>query len=142
MYLTYNEYREYGGTLDETAFNDISLEAESYIDWYTFNRLWGEDTIPSRVKKCMYQIINLIDMQMKLLTAPLSEMSQESSSSVTPQIMSMSNDGVSIAYNAISAQEALESCKTKVDNAIKHYLQGITNSLGRKLLYRGIYPDE
>ena len=36
MYLTYNEYREYGGTLDETAFADINFEAESYVDWYTF----------------------------------------------------------------------------------------------------------
>ena len=140
MYLTYNEYREYGGTLDETAFADISFEAESYIDWYTFNRLWNEKVIPARVKKCVYQLIRLIDMQMKLLSAPLEDVSQ--TDSITPQIMSMSNDGVSISYNAISAQEALESCKTKVDNTIKHYLQGITNSLGRKLLYRGIYPDE
>ena len=29
MYLSYLEYQEYGGTLDETAFNDLEYDAES-----------------------------------------------------------------------------------------------------------------
>ena len=34
-YLTYDEYSEMGGTLDETLFNTLVLDAQAYIDWYT-----------------------------------------------------------------------------------------------------------
>lgn len=140
MYLTYAEYQEYGGTLDETAFNDIEFEAESYVNWYTFDRLCDEDEIPERVKKCMYQIIKLIQKQLELMNTPITNSEDESESSA--QVASEANDGVSVAYNVISANEALELAKKDVENSIKRYLQGVTNSLGRKLLYRGIYPDE
>lgn len=140
MYLTYNEYREYGGTLDETAFADINFEAESYVDWYTFNRLWGEEVISTRVKKCVYHIMKLIEAQETLLNAPISN--SQSSATSASSISRMDNDGVSITYDIISAKDALDMSKDKVDKLIKHYLQGVTNSLGRKLLYRGMYPDE
>ena len=39
MYLAYEDYQNMGGTLDETAFNDFEFEAETIVDWYTFNRL-------------------------------------------------------------------------------------------------------
>ena len=39
MYLTYEEYQAYGGQLDETSFNDLEYDAESTVNWYTFNRL-------------------------------------------------------------------------------------------------------
>ena len=35
MYLNYDEYVEYGGTLDEAAFTDLAYDAESEINWYT-----------------------------------------------------------------------------------------------------------
>ena len=38
-YLTYDEYAEMGGTLDETLFSNLLLDAQGYIDWYSFNRL-------------------------------------------------------------------------------------------------------
>ena len=39
MYLAYPEYEEYGGTLDEATFRDLEFDAETEINWYTFNRL-------------------------------------------------------------------------------------------------------
>ena len=142
MYLTYVEYQEMGGTLDETAFNDLEFEAESYIDWYTFNRLWGQTEYPSRLKRCMYHIIRLIELKMKLMGQPTITEQQQSVDGTGQMIESMSNDGVSISYNIISAHDALELTKREVDKTIEQQLAGVTNSLGRKLLYRGIYPNE
>lgn len=141
MYLTFEEYIEMGGTLDPTTFSDIAYEAESYIDWYTFNRLWNETEIPERVKKCIYHIIGLMQKEMDLdITTP--DVIDNDGKTVAGQVASQSNDGVSISYNIISAKDAIEMARKDVDNTIKRYLQGVTNSLGRKLLYRGIYPDE
>lgn len=143
MYLTYDEYLDYGGTLDETAFNDIELDAEGYVDWYTFNRLQDEDenNIPERVKKCMYQIIKLIQRTMGYDSAGNTSNASTDDES-DKGVLSQSNDGVSISYNILSAKDAIELAKKDIDNSINRYLQGVRNSLGRKLLYRGIYPDE
>lgn len=142
MYLTYEEYQQYGGTLDETAFNDIEFEAESYIDWYTFNRLWGQTEYPARLKRCVYRIIKLIELKMQLMGQPTESQKQQSIDGTGNQIASMSNDGVSISYGIVSAHEALELTKKEVDKTIEQQLAGVTNNLGRKLLYRGIYPNE
>lgn len=142
MYLTYEEYQQYGGTLDETAFNDIEFEAESYIDWYTFNRLWGQAEYPARLKRCVYHIIKLIELKMQLMGQPTEAQKQQSIDGTGNQIASMSNDGVSISYGIVSAHEALELTKKEVDKTIEQQLAGVTNNLGRKLLYRGIYPNE
>ena len=141
LYLTFDEFENMGGTLEETAFNDLEFEAETYVDWYTFDRLRNEEEIPDRVKKCMYHIIKLLNDQINLFSNG-SDSSGTSSTDSTKQIAAQSNDGVSISYNVISASEALELAKKDVNATINRYLQGLTNSLGRKLLYRGIYPDE
>ena len=49
MYLTYAEYQAMGGTLSDLDFNFLAYEAESYINWYTFNRLKGNTEIPQEV---------------------------------------------------------------------------------------------
>ena len=148
MYLTYDEYQEYGGTLDETTFNDFEFEAESIINWYTFDRLKNETDYPEAVKRCIYRLIYMAKlkadaMQLGVLVSTTGETSNNSS----PAIQSQSNDGVSISYNVLSASELFNvlAAKTKgseVDQIIQRYLQGIKNSLGRKLLYRGFYPGE
>lgn len=142
MYLTYDEYLELGGNedLDEMAFGDLEFEARSYIDWYTFNRLEKETEIPDKVKRCMYHIIKLIQMKLNYMNDGTEDGALTGTSAT--QISSQSNDGVSISYNVITANEALQLAKTDIDKSIKRYLQGVTNSLGRKLLYRGVYPDE
>lgn len=137
MYLTYEEYLNMGGTLDEAAFDDYLIDAEMLIDWYTFNRLENETVIPEKVKKCVYKLISLADMKSKAFVLGR-EVNGEGNASVASQ----SNDGVSISYNTISASQAFDLLKSESENIIKQYLNGVVNSLGRKLLYRGIYPDE
>lgn len=139
MYLTYEEYTTMGGTLDETTFNFYAFDAGCFIDWYTFNRLQGETDIPDRVKQCMFFLIKLIETKMSLLTP---DMSGADGTSTNAQVTSQSNDGVSVQYNILHADEIYHNSKKEIDEAIKRYLNGVTNSLGRKLLYRGLYPGE
>lgn len=138
MYLTYDEYQNMGGTLDETTFNDLEFEARCKIDWWTFNRLKNEEVYPEEVQRCMYKLINLI--QQKQAAAALDGEGQ--SSSTAAGIASMSNDGVSISYNVMSASEAAEQASAEIDTCIRQYLGDVRNSLGQKVLYRGLYPGE
>lgn len=142
MYLTYDEYLDMGGAdnLDEQEFEDIEFEARSYIDWYTFDRLTKETELSPRVKQCMYHIIKLI--RDKMLALDNSGLNSSNNKCGNYQILSQSNDDVSVSYNVMSTKDALDMIKDDVDKNIRRYLQGVTNSLGRKLLYRGIYPDE
>lgn len=137
MYLTYEEYLNMGGTLDEAAFDNYLIDAEMLIDWYTFNRLENETVIPEKVKKCVYKLISLADMKSKAFVLGR-EVNGEGNASVASQ----SNDGVSISYNTVSASQAFDLAKSESEQLIKQYLNGVVNSAGRKLLYRGVYPNE
>lgn len=153
MYLTYEEYQSYGGTLDETTFNDFEFEAETWIDWYTFNRLQNEDTQDERVKRCVNKLIQLAKMKADALalgsqTTQITDgEGNVTTIQTTASIASQSNDGVSISYNTISASEAYRALQATesgnlIEMTVKQYLQGLKNSLGRKVLYRGLYPNE
>lgn len=140
MYLTYEEYQNMGGTLEETAFNDIEFEAETYIDWVTFNRLKNETEYPQALIKCVYHIIQLItNKQAALNISPVNEGDTEA---MSLGIASQSNDGVSVSYNVMSAKDILQGSETEIQQCIQRYLGNVTNSLGQKLLYRGLYPNE
>ena len=139
MYLTYEEYQNMGGTLDSTTFNDCEMEAETIVDWYTFNRLKNDTTYPEELKKCMYLLIKYINMQSQLTGIP---MGGSNDRLVGGSITSQSNDGVSVSYNVLSAQELKADTDSKIKQIIQSTLQTATNELGKKLLYRGLYPDE
>ena len=140
MYLTFAEYQAYGGTLDETTFNNLEFEAEALVNWYTFNRLKNDTTFPVELKRLMYYLINLALMKNNLLNESGGE--ESSTGGVGKTIASQSNDGVSISYNVLSAHDLMESIKADSETAIQKYLQGVMNEMGHKLLYRGVYPDE
>ena len=141
MYLTYEQYQEYGGTLDETTFSDYEFEASTLIDWYTFNRLKDEMVYPEALTRLMYRLIQILTLQAQATGRAELDSSAETSGD-NRTIVSQSNDGVSISYNVLPASEIAEMCKKDLVNAIQMYLNGVTNSLGRKLLYRGLYPGE
>lgn len=140
MYLAYNEYKDMGGALDEATFNDFEFEAEAIVDWYTFNRLQNDTEYPDRLKQCMYKLIKLAQERQAALS--LGEGTGESSEGSTVSIASRSNDGVSISYNVMSAKDTFETLKDEMGNTVKMYLNGVVNELGRKVLYRGLYPGE
>ena len=138
-YLTYEEYTEMGGTLDETLFNTLRLDAQGYIDWYTFNRLWDEEEIPERVKICMYQLIGLVAAKSNLITP---QVQSTGGINVNAQAETYSNDGVTTKFAVLSADLLYSKAKKEIEECVNRYLAGVMNSAGRKLLYRGLYPGE
>jgi hypothetical protein len=149
MYLSYEEYTEYGGTLEETAFTDLEFDAESIVNWYTFNRLkrteWSSALESEELKRCMYQLIRLKQLENEMLASSSGGgagwgVGWKKEAGITQE----TNDGVSVSYNTMSSGELMayfNGSKTK-DDLIRQYLGSIVNDLGRKILYRGIYPGE
>ncbi len=141
MYLTYDEYLTAGGgALDESTFNDLEYRAETLIDWYTFNRLQADTVLPDRVKRCMVTLINLLTAESAAMASP--NANGQTTGGVQAGITSQSNDGVSISYNVLSASEINSSMQKKIKECIMLGLQGVVNEAGKKVTWRGIYPDE
>ena len=140
MYLTYEEYTHMGGTLSVSDFTFYSYEAESYIDWYTFNRLHGQETIPQAVKDLEFYLIRLVQARLDALGVGLTT---ASSSSYGDAILAgQSNDGVSVQYNHLAAHDAIKSLNDEIRDVTQRRLRGVVNELGRELLYRGLYAGE
>lgn len=138
MYLTYAEYQTMGGTLDEATFNNLEFQAECEINWVTFDRLENETEIPEKVKRCMYSLIALLnEVQQAYIVNPVG-----ADGNIQAAIASQSNDGVSTSFNTLSASDAAKLIHDKIVETIQKQLSNVTNSLGRKLLYRGLYPGE
>lgn len=148
MYLSYPEYEEFGGTLDETTFRDLEFDAETEINWYTFNRLkkdeWKSILDTPELKRCVYQLIRLKQMETELLTSSAGGAGWGVGWKKEAGITEETNDGVTTRYNTVSAGDLMayfNGSKTKED-LINKYLNGVLNELGRSILYRGIYPGE
>ena len=142
QFLTYEEYLEMGGTLeDENKYNLYEFEVEGIIHWYTMDRLRNETEYSEEVKQCAYMLVNLIIEKYATLNVG-SDDTETPTSSVAGQIASQSNDGVETTYVTLSSYNLLTFCTKEVNNVINYCLRNAVNSLGRKLLYRGYYPGE
>lgn len=113
MYLTFDEYREKGGTLDLPEFKNLCIKASALVDSHTFGRIKG--TKPNEVVKAlMYELI--------------STYAEEKSN----KIQSQSNDGVSVTYKTDIDYTSAR------DNIIREYLSTETTPDGTPLLYCGV----
>lgn len=148
MYLTYEEYTDMGGTLDEAAFNDLEFDAESTVNWYTFNRLkrteWAKVLESEELKRCMYQLIRLKAAENELLASSGGGAGWGIGWSKEAGITEESNDGVTTKYNTASAGDLLAFFKGSktVNDVVQQYMGSIVNDLGRNILFRGVYPGE
>jgi len=118
QYLTYEEYRALGGTLDLTPFNLLEFEARKKIDTRTFNRLKDTNEIPQEVKICEYNLINSINNYV-----------------AKGNITSESIDGYSVSYGQIS--DIIKAKNEEFDDIIDTYLFGIIIN-GEHLIYIGV----
>lgn len=154
MYLTYADYQNMGGTLDETTFNSFEYEAETIVNWCTFNRLKNEkaEDYPDELARCMYRLIEYVKLEADaLLLGKQTVTVQQGSSFYTMEtsayIKSQSNDGVSISYHSVDASDLFRKLTSlgknnPLEQIVFRYLQGVRNSLGKRLTYKGVYPDE
>ena len=119
QYLTYNEYRLLGGTLDLTPFNLLEFEARKKIDERTQARLKCVDTIPQEVKICVFNLINIIKKYAESETSGNSEKNNIASESV---------GSYSVTYNTITldrVQEIVKSKNFELNNTINTDLYGV-----------------
>lgn len=130
QYLTYDEYKALGGTLDLTPFNLLEYEARRRIDIRTFNRLKEVETkdMPMEVKMCEYNLINSMTTYSETLNGVASK----------GNVASESIDGYSISY-ITSAQigEIIKSKSFELDGIIRNYLIGVKVN-DEYILYAGV----
>ena len=124
QYLTYEEYKGLGGTLDIMPFNLLEFEIRKKIDNKTFNRLVDNVNIPQEVKLCEFNMINRVESY----TKSIENIGNASSESI---------DGYSVSYltpNQIS--DIIKSKEVEFNDIIRTYLLGIEYN-GEYLLYCG-----
>lgn len=59
QYLTYNEYRALGGTIELTPFTILEFNARKEIDKLTLGKLINLNEQNQSVKMCVFELINL-----------------------------------------------------------------------------------
>ena len=117
QYLTYEEYRLLGGTLDLTPFNLLEFEARRIIDIRTQNRLKDLEysKIPQEVKLCMYSLINTVNSYEETLAKAQKN-----------NITSENTDGYSVSYlNPSSITDIIKSNGTEIDYIMRTYLTNV-----------------
>ena len=124
-YLTFDEYQEWGGKLDETACNRLSYKASRKIDRQTFNRLHNDTEIGEPVKRLMFELIGVINN------------SDTTSENYSPAIASEGNDGYSVSY-ASGTIMTPEASDKKIESLIEEYLQFEKAQNGQFLLSCGL----
>lgn len=142
MYLTYEEYVEYGGTLDESTFSPLEYRASKSVDRVTFNRVKAMHTVPEAVKMCVFDLIG----KEQLYKATLDNMQTSATMKGGTGLMaSFSTDGYQETY-ATGTGNSGEYVKTLTENLVKtsedvisQYLDTEFDDYGVRLTYRGVY---
>lgn len=124
QYLTYEDYQELGGNLDQVPFNLLEFNSRKQIDLNTKNRLKGVEEIPYEVKLCVY---NLISTLSKYVT----------DKDFNVNYSSESIDGYSRSFaTGGQIQELIKSKQTEIDDIIMTNLYGVIVN-NEHLIYRG-----
>ena len=133
QYLTYEEYRGLGGTLDLMPFNLLEFEARRKIDIRTQNRLKEIDSanIPQEVKMCEYKLINSIN-----------EFAEATNNVASGgNVASENTDGYSVSYiTANQISDVVKSRNAEIEDIIRNYLVGVIVN-GEHIMYLGVDND-
>ena len=122
QYLTYQEYKALGGTLDEMPFNLLEYNARMKIDERTFGRLVDKGQEYQEVKLCVYNMITTLN-------------SYSSYDTQNKAISSETIDGYSVSYGT-PQKSVVEAKNSELESAIDTYLTDLVVD-GVRVLYRG-----
>lgn len=117
QYLTYQDYKALGGTLDLTPFNLLEFEARKEVDDCTYGRLKKLDTQIEDVKLCIMVLMNKIQKYNEIDNGKSSE----------------SVGSYSVTYNKPVSKEE----KQERRSIINSYLSECKLEDGTPYLYRG-----
>ena len=123
MYLTYDEYAMYGGTMEEGDFALAEFKARKRIDYLTDSRVEKMAEVPEAVKLAMVSIIKAdsavgVDAQ-----------------AGAPLVASFTTDGYSESYGSAADQTA--NVERQLTAAVRQLLYGVKDDDGVPLLNRG-----
>lgn len=121
QYLTYEEYIDIGGTLEQTAFNRNIDRACGFIDLHTQSRLKGVLRVSQSVKACVRDLI-------EYLVANVS-----SGKTVTSKSQSAGGVSESESY----ATKTTDEINAEMLNIVYDYLATEKDDCGTPLMYRG-----
>lgn len=124
QYLTYDEYVNYGGTMDEADFTVAEFKARSRIDWLTMARVQKMKAVPEEVKLAMMVIMKV--------DSKFSATAQVESAIVS----SFSTDGYSESYGSIFEQAGYAD--KQVNREVTKMLFGVVDDYGEPLIFRGL----
>ena len=128
QYLTYDEYKSLGGSLDNMPFNLLEFEARKQIDRRTQNRLKNvnEDDIPEAVKICVFNLISKIQTY------------AETTEKTNANVASENIDGYSVSYiTPMSIREIVKSKESELLDVMDHDLFGVIVN-NQHLIYAGV----
>lgn len=111
QYLTYQEYKTLGGTLDEMPFNLLEFNARMKIDERTFGRLVDKGQEYKEVKLCVYNMITTLN-------------SYSSYDTQNKAVSSETTDGYSISYGT-PQKSTTEAKNSELEDVIDTYLSNL-----------------
>lgn len=124
MYLTFEEYQEWGGQQSGSAYERLEFKARMLIDAYTFGRLKTEETISDTVKRLTFELVGMMGNQ---------DTAKEGYRGV---VSAESNDGYSMTLASGTILSPAESM-IRMGTMIETYLANETTAAGVPLLYCG-----
>lgn len=124
QYLTYEKYQEWGGTLDESAFNLAEIKARARIDALTMGRVKAMAEVPEQVQAAMMEIIQVDGTY------------SASAQAAAPVAASFSTDGYSESYG--SAESRTATIEKQLTASLLTLLDGVVDDHGTPLTFAGV----
>jgi hypothetical protein len=121
QYLTYEQYLNIGGELEETAFKRNIDRACSFVDLHTQNRLQSVSTVSDRVMACVRDLVEYLANNVS------------SGKAVTSKSQSAGGVSESESY----ATKTNDEINCEMFNIVYDYLISENDDCGTPLMYRG-----
>lgn len=120
MYITYDEYKAYGGKSVPEAFPRLESIARATVDYYTFRRI---DKVTQTIKDCMLELITFQEKAEKISSGESSVVKSETVGDHTVSYAS--------STEVLGLQESGKSKKDAEYEIVAKYL------MNTGLMYRG-----
>lgn len=121
IYLTYDEYKAIGGTLEETAFNRNIDRACGFVDLHTQSRLQSVLKVSQRAKACVRDLVEYLANNV----------------SNGKVIASKSQSAGGVSESESYATKTTDEMNCEMLNIVYDYLATEKDDNGSPLMYRG-----
>lgn len=102
QYLTYEQYREMGGSKDKASFDLLEFNARQIIKKRTLNRLDNCKNYDYEVKICVYNLINAMSIDGNYLDGTIEDKRKIENDIIDNALMYYIYNGVPVLYLGIN----------------------------------------